>query len=175
MTSWIAFLRGINSGQNPGQKMENLRQIFSGLGYRNVRTVIASGNVLFDTGSADRPRLEADIEAALLAGTGIPTAAILRTKDEIGRLIAADPFGDVAMTPKTARQVTFLKETPQNQPAFPIRGNGYLITGMVDGAVCGVVDLTVTSSPDLMRAIGKLFGGDITTRNWNTILKIAAR
>jgi len=54
MTKYVAFLRGINSGQNPSQKMENLRKIFEGLGFENVKSFIASGNIIFDVQKTER-------------------------------------------------------------------------------------------------------------------------
>ena len=49
MTKYIAFLRGINSGGNQTVRMEVLRKTFEDLGFENVKTVLASGNVIFET------------------------------------------------------------------------------------------------------------------------------
>jgi uncharacterized protein (DUF1697 family) len=48
MVTYVAFLRGINSGRNPTIKMDLLKKAFEELGLENVKTVIASGNVIFD-------------------------------------------------------------------------------------------------------------------------------
>jgi uncharacterized protein (DUF1697 family) len=56
--TYVAFLRGINSGLNPTTKMNVLRTAFEEMGFNNVKTVIASGNVLFDTKSTSEAQLE---------------------------------------------------------------------------------------------------------------------
>ncbi|HIH03217.1 MAG TPA: DUF1697 domain-containing protein, partial [Methanoregulaceae archaeon] len=112
MTRYAAFLRGINSGRNPALRMENLGRIFEGLGFENVATVIASGNVLFETGTADRRSLEARAERAMLEETGVETVAIVRSSDEIRHLVDCDPFRDVTVTPTTKLYATFLKDSP---------------------------------------------------------------
>ena len=132
MPSYVAFLRGINSGQNPAQKMDNLRRIFEGLGFQRVQTVIASGNVLFENGPADRTSLEERIEKALLSETGIATIAIIRTLGEISDLISRDPFGQVKVSPTMKLYATFLKTTPATRQEVPGKGTGYTIIAILD-------------------------------------------
>ena len=175
MTSYVAFLRGINSGQNPSQKMDNLRRIFEGLGFQRVQTVIASGNVLFENGPADRTSLEERIEKALLSETGIATIAIIRTLGEISDLISRDPFGQVKVSPTMKLYATFLKTTPATRQEVPGKGTGYTIIAILDTVVFSVVDLSSTRTPTLMRDLEAEFGKDITTRSWATVLKIASR
>lgn len=64
MTRYCALLRGINVG-GINIKMADLRDVFEKLGFTDVRTVLASGNVLFDASNSDVPELKADIEKAL--------------------------------------------------------------------------------------------------------------
>ena len=175
MPSYVAFLRGINSGQNPAQKMDNLRRIFEGLGFQRVQTVIASGNVLFETASSGRKTLEERIEKALLSETGIATIAIIRTLGEISDLISRDPFGQVRVSPTTKLYATFLKTTPATRQEVPGKGTGYTIIAILDTVVFSVVDLSSTRTPTLMRDLEAEFGKDITTRSWATVLKIASR
>jgi uncharacterized protein (DUF1697 family) len=174
MTSYVAFLRGINSGQNPVQKMDNLRRIFEGLGFENVQTVIASGNVLFETGLVDRKTLEERVEKALLEETGIDTIAIIRTREEIRDLLARDPFGQVKVAPTMKPYATFLKNALVPRKGLPGKGTGYTIIAILDTVVFSVVDLSSTRTPALMQNLEKEFGKDITTRSWATVLKIAS-
>ena len=64
MARYVALLRGINVG-GITIRMADLKDVFTGLGYGDVRTVLASGNVLFDSESTDPAALKAEIEAAL--------------------------------------------------------------------------------------------------------------
>jgi uncharacterized protein (DUF1697 family) len=173
--SYVAFLRGINSGQNPAQRMDNLRKIFEDLGFQNVQTVIASGNVLFEADFEERQALEARIEKALLKETGIDTTVIIRTRDEIQDMVEQDPFKGIKVTPMMKPYATFPKAPLVNRERLPGNGTGYSIIAILDTAVFSVVDLSSTKTPVLMRDLEAEFGKDITTRSWATVVKIAAR
>jgi uncharacterized protein (DUF1697 family) len=174
VTRYAAFLRGINSGRSPALRMERLKGIFEGLDFENVRTVIASGNVLFETEPSERRSLEARAERALLEKTGVETVAIVRTGDEIRRLVERDPFRDAAVTSTTKLYATFLKDPPA-RPAEVPEGRGYTVLDVRSDVAFSVVDLSAAKTPELMRALETAFGAKITTRNWSTVLKIAAR
>lgn len=84
MTHYLALLRAINVGGR-NVKMEALRALFEGLGFRAVRTHLASGNVLFDSQSSARPALQTRIEQALLQGLGYSVDCFLRDPQEMLR------------------------------------------------------------------------------------------
>lgn len=171
MTTYVALLRGINSGANPSQKMDKLRRIFEAVGFQNVRTVIASGNVIFESDEKDRILLETKIEEALKKGTGVETATIVRTKEEIARLVELNPFKKINISQNTRPHVTFVK-TPPKEVRLP-DGSNYQIIGFYTGAVCFVIDLSgKTKTPDVMRIMEKTFGKGITTRTWATVERI---
>jgi uncharacterized protein (DUF1697 family) len=174
MTRYVAFLRGINSGRNPAQGMDHLRRIFEDLGFQDVRTVIASGNVLFETGAADRRALEERVEKAVLERTGIETVAIVRTREEIATLIEHRPFRNVTITPATKPYATFLKDPPARPAELP-GGRGYAVLEIQSDVVLSVVDLSAVRTPDLMRDLESAFGKNLTTRSWGTVLKVASR
>ena len=64
MSRTVAFLRGINLGRRT-IKMDALRKTFESAGYKNVKTILASGNVVFETNATDAKKLRADIEVTL--------------------------------------------------------------------------------------------------------------
>lgn len=173
MTTYVALLRGINSGQNPSQKMDSLRQVFENLGLKNVRSVIASGNVIFESNSTDAEKLADEIETALLEATGVVTATILRTKEQIEQLIAADPFRVVSAREQQRPNVTFFKHIPELDQ-LPTNGYGFTGYGLVGGAFCYTVDMKTIKTPEAMLTLEKIFGKTITTRTWGTVLKIGA-
>jgi uncharacterized protein (DUF1697 family) len=166
---YIAFLRGINTART--MKMEDLRRVFESLGYENVRTVQATGNVLFETRKTTESSLTRKLERALAGAFGYEIAVVLRTPDELERLVDAKPFARVKVTPKTRTQVTFLKTKPRRGMELP-RGKGYETIRLVDRALCSVVDLSGATTPDLMRLLDKEFGKEVTTRSWNTVEKV---
>jgi len=172
---YVAFLRGINSGKNPTVRMEVLREIFRGLGLTRVRTVLASGNVLFAAEGTDEGALARSVHAALPGAIGFESAVFVRTLDDLRRLVASDPFRDANIPPGAARYVTFVaSDAPR---ALPPNGKGYTIIGAFDGILCSIVDLSQTSTPSLMRVLDRTFPGN-TTRSWDTIartLRLATR
>jgi uncharacterized protein (DUF1697 family) len=170
MVTFVAFLRGINSGLNPTIKMDVLRNAFEVMGFRNVKTVIASGNVLFDADSTNEKNIEKIIEKALPQAIGFESATIVYKVDDLQRLADLNPFKDIEATPQTKPYVTFLKEPPKNNPK--ISGKGFKILGTSGRAVFSMVDLSGAKTPDLMKVLEKEFGKNNTTRGWKTIERI---
>ncbi len=171
MTKYVAFLRGINSGKNSTVKMEALRKTFEDLGFENVRTILASGNVLFES-STDENTLEQKIEEVLPVSIGFQSDVVVRPIDELHKLVLLDPFKTIKITQHTRLYVTFIKWKPNKNFGFPSGGKGYTILGIFDGAVCSVMDLSDAKTPDLMKVLDKEFGKGITTRSWNTVERI---
>src|ERR1051326_806760 len=82
MNRYVAFLRAINVGGHV-VKMDRLRELFKQMGFENVETFIASGNVLFDSSSTNADALEKQIEAGLEAALGYAVGTFVRTPHEI--------------------------------------------------------------------------------------------
>ena len=93
MTRHAAFLRGVNLGKRTVKSAE-LKAAFEALGFTDVKTLLASGNVLFDAKAGKG--LKQKIEAGLKAAFGFDVPIVLRTLDELKALVAADPFGRTA-------------------------------------------------------------------------------
>lgn len=88
---YVAFLRGINLG-NRRLKMDDLRELFEELKFANVETFIASGNVIFETSSADVAKLETRIEGHLEKSLGYAVETFLRTPAELAAIVDHRPF-----------------------------------------------------------------------------------
>jgi uncharacterized protein (DUF1697 family) len=169
----VALLRGIGP-LNPAMRNANLRRVVEGLGYHDVRTVISSGNVVFEAPSADGAGLEAELEAAWPEQLGFTSTTIVRTRDQIEAMTAANPYGERGDTPSASLQVTFLKVEPEPRLEVPFtseRGD-YEIIEIRDRAIYSVVDET-GRTPDLMRVLERTFGKALTTRSWKTVHRIA--
>ena len=91
MTVFIALLRAVNVGGTGKLPMAELRAICESAGFLNVRTYIASGNVIFETGLA-REKAKARLESGLQAYAGKPVGVIMRTPDEMKAVLQANPF-----------------------------------------------------------------------------------
>lgn len=154
--------------------MADLRECFSSLGFENVKTVLASGNVIFDAVEADGRGLSREIEAGLRKTAGYEVGVIVRSGEEIERMVEEDPFRGITITPGTRLYVTFLKEKLASTPSLPPGPAAFRVLRVTDGEVFSVLTLSERGRTiDAMGVIEKAFGRDVTTRNWNTVVKIA--
>jgi uncharacterized protein (DUF1697 family) len=113
MDPYVAFLRGMNLG-NRRIENEELRRHFEAMGFEEVATFRASGNVIFST-----PRREAEaklasrVEAELDERLGYDVPVFLRSSEEIAAVAAHEPFGASAVAKSKGKlQVSFLKKKP---------------------------------------------------------------
>ena len=91
MPVYIALLRGINVG-GKRMKMADLREMFTTIGFQDVKTILASGNVIFQTKEDNQQQWVTDIENAIQATFGFESKIILRTPEQIEAVIAKNPF-----------------------------------------------------------------------------------
>lgn len=103
----FAFLRALNVGGRI-VKMEALRALFEELGFKGVETFIASGNVVFETGSKSEGALQREIEAHLEKSLGYEVATFLRTDAELAALAAYEPFLAAQVETAASLNVGFL-------------------------------------------------------------------
>ena len=91
MPKFVAFLRAINVG-NHTVKMDQLRLLFEELGFANVETFIASGNVIFDARPRDIRSLETRIGKHLEKALGYEVSTMVRSTDELAAIAEYQPF-----------------------------------------------------------------------------------
>ncbi len=111
MARFAAFLRAINVGGHV-VKMEALRKLFEALGFDNVETVIASGNVLFDSSSKSATAMEKKIEAHLQSKLGYAVETFLRTSAEMAAIVDYQPFKASEIAKAHVLYVGFLDDAP---------------------------------------------------------------
>jgi uncharacterized protein (DUF1697 family) len=100
MTKFAAFLRGINVGGNKLIKMDDLKKCFASVGFKNVKTILASGNVLFESTTADEDALAKKIADKLKTELGHDVGIQIRSIDEIQKLPTATPSRKSKSHPK---------------------------------------------------------------------------
>ena len=111
MPRYFAFLRAINVGGHT-VKMDVLRQNFEALGFSNVGTFIASGNVVFETPSMDTRNLEGTIENRLREALGYAVATFIRSEGELAAIARYQPFPQLTLDRAAALNVAFLADEP---------------------------------------------------------------
>jgi len=165
---YVALLRGIGPG-NPNMRNDKLRAVFTSLGFSHVRSVISSGNILFESDETDIARLETDIERALQEQLGIPGKTIIRSLGELKELVARQPFGAQEHAAHSYQLVTFFK-TPQ-----PVTVQDSRIVALSSRDVCTSTDTTQEKTPNIMAWLERQFSKDITSRTFKTVQRIVAK
>ena len=113
MHTYISILRGINVSGQKLIRMEALREMYEKLGFKNVRSYVQSGNVLFDHKSTDKGKLAASISSAIKKTFGFDVPVIVLTAPDLKKIIAGNPFaGDKGKDPAFLH-ITFLAEAPK--------------------------------------------------------------
>jgi uncharacterized protein (DUF1697 family) len=175
--TYVALLRGINVGGHHKVPMADLRTLMGKLGFGDVTTLLASGNVIFTGQQQDTRMLEKQLAADLEKHFGFPIPVLIRTKEQLLDLAAAEPFRDIEVTKDIRRYVSFLMEKPNDPPtaAWKSDDGSFEIKAIYEREVISVLDLSKTKTTKHMDMLGKQFGKDITTRNWNTVEKIVRK
>ncbi len=109
MSKHIAFLRAINVGGH-NVKMDHLRQLFESLDLANVETFIASGNIIFESKTANSKSLEKKIENKLREALGYEVATFIRTDAELAEISKYKPFPQPQLNSATALNIGFLAD-----------------------------------------------------------------
>lgn len=171
--NFVAFLLGVNVGRRR-MKMADLKAVFEKLGFKNVKTVLASGNVLFHS-NFTAPVVKEKIEKKLLEHFRFEVKVILRSVTQIQKMIGSDPFKNISVTQNTRLYVLFLENTHNSTITLPYLSQlkDFEILRIDDQEVYSVLTLTPNAhTVDSMNILGKEFGKHTTMRNWNTILKL---
>lgn len=168
------FLRGINVGGHHKVPMAELRDKLTEIGCDNVRTLLNSGNFVFEAKKTNIQDLEHRIEGFLSESFGFPIPVILRNRNEISDLVDENPFVTINVHKNIRLYVSFLKNTPEIELSTPYFSDDktYKIISIQNKTILSVLDLRITNTPKGMDDLEKLFGKNITTRNWNTVKKV---
>lgn len=172
MTRYAAFLRGVNLGRRT-TKSADLVAAFAELGFPGARTLIASGNVLFD--ADDEAELAKRIEAGLAEKFGFEIGAVLRRLDALHAMVAAEPFKAVPADADAKLYVALLREPVGRSIPLPCGIPGdFDILAATDTDIFAIAwHMPNGRYGEGLDTLGKRLpkGTLVTMRNWNTILK----
>jgi uncharacterized protein (DUF1697 family) len=167
---YVALLRGIGPS-NPNMHGAKLKMAAESAGFKNVQTLLASGNVIFESDIKDRSKIEQILEKTWPDKLGFNSMTIVRSQDQLEALVDANPYKGVAHSRDSYQLVTFFKQKPAAPPSKP---NFYDINEV--NALCNTIDATRDKTPDFMVSLDKHFGKDqITSRTWLTIQRIFSK
>lgn len=173
---YVALLRGIGPG-NPNMRNENLREVFEGLGFQKVQSVISSGNIIFESNRSDIKQMEAELEAAWTAILSFTSTTIIKSQQEIQTIAKANPFEGMIHGPASYLLVTFSKRSVEFKQPLPYQPSGktYRVIGKTKNVVFTTTDNRLVKTTDLMTWLEKELGKEITSRTWLTVQRILKR
>lgn len=171
--TYFAFLKGINVGGNNIIKMAELKDMFESLGFRNVRTFIQSGNVVFES-TTKAEAIKKKIESGIKRSFGFDICVVIRTKPEMEKIVKEYPFSKVKGHLECKINLAFLDNTPgipeskelealnSDIEMFCVKGNNVY-------QICRISTVDSLMGKNFIEKKLKL---KATVRNWNTVNKI---
>jgi uncharacterized protein (DUF1697 family) len=171
-----ALLRAVNVGGTGMVPMAELRAAVVALGFKDVRSLLQSGNLVFDAGKKSPAAVETALQAGFEKAFGFQTEIYARTGAELGEIIAGCPFPKEAKSDPAKLHVLFMRKAPAAAAFEALRaaikgservtgGGRHAYLFYPDGA--GASKLTSA-------VIARHLGTPGTARNWNTVGKLAA-
>lgn len=148
---YVALIRGVGPG-NPNMHSGPLTNFFQELGFKNVTTIISSGNVVFESNETNTKNLEERIEKELPKKLNFSRAIIVRSEKQLKNLVNKNPFQGVQDEKPNYLLVTFFKD-----------GKEELAT---------VINQEKDKTPDFMAKLDKEHGKAISSRTWKTVHRI---
>jgi uncharacterized protein (DUF1697 family) len=177
MPKYVAFLRAINVGKHQ-VKMDHLRRLFEAMGFANVETFIASGNVIFDSRVRNASALERKIEISLETSLGYAVATFIRPVTDLSEIanrklaVKLDPMVD-----GVSLYIGFLASAPAAEAKRKVRSFSTSSEefDVVGREVYWVLRKTFSTSNVSPALLEKTIGVPATFRNVNTVRRLAER
>lgn len=168
----VALLRGINVGRARRVAMADLRSLVSGLGYRDVATVLNSGNVVFTAPGVAPGDAAAAIEGALVAILGVRARVTVLTAADLADAVRDNPLVAVAADPSRLL-LAFLTDPADRPVLVPFLAQDWSPeTLALGGRVAYLWCPAGVLASRLPEAVGRALGDAVTTRNWATVTKL---
>jgi uncharacterized protein (DUF1697 family) len=172
---FVALLRGINVGKAKRVPMPGLRTALESAGYTNVRTLLVSGNVvLTPPDERGEDRIADDVSRVVREGWGHDVRVIVRSAEEIADVVSGCPVAE----PENGSRfmVAFLSGAPPGGALKPPDPNaiGDDEWWARDREIYVWCPNGLLDSPAMAHLTALDLGVDVTVRNWNTVVKLAA-
>jgi uncharacterized protein (DUF1697 family) len=171
----IALLRAINVGGRNLIAMAELRQLFESLGFTGVKSLLQSGNLVFESSKNSDAVLERRLEAETAKRFGVAADYLVRTAREWDKIIAGNPFPKEAKADPSHLLLICLKSEPDPKHVqalqAAIKGPEYIQS--IGNDLYSVYPDGIGRSKLTINLIEKTLGTRGTGRNWNTVLKLA--
>lgn len=175
MNTYISLLRGINVGGHAKIKMKGLAELYESLGFKNVRTYVQSGNVVFESNGNNINQIIKKIETGIQKKFDLSVKVTIRTQEEIKRIIKNNPFLKRKTIEIERLHVIFLSEKPdpaliKNLKVNKKESEEFIICGSEIYLYFPEGMGTAKLQPGILE---KKLNVAATARNWNTVNALA--
>lgn len=167
MALQVALLRGVNLGKRK-VIMSELREVCEAAGFTQVRTLLASGNLIVNS-KLTGAKLEAKLEKVILEGLELKTDVFVRDVDQLDAIIAANPFRAFTKANSTFMVVNFMREPASEAEMDAMERSSFTGEEISQGKDCLYIKFPAGQGPSKLK-LPKLG----SARNWNTVQKLAA-
>ena len=176
MVTCVALLRGINVGGRSKVRMADLRQVCAELGLGDVRTHVQSGNVVFTTDARAPERVGPALTLRMEDELGVAPTVVVRTAEELARVVAENPFSTEAEVDPTTVHVAFLTAEPTDPSVLEFDPGTYAPERIAAGDRVRYLLLPAgigrsRLATDLARRRTDV---EMTVRNWRTVSRLLA-
>jgi len=165
---WVALLRGVNVGGNRRVPMADLRSVCEEAGFDDVRTLIASGNVVLTSSMRSAAKVREALERGIEERFGFPVVVVVRTPAQLQRVVDDLPFDDTEHV-----NVAFLVSAPERAAVAELED------ALVNDAELRVVGDHAylraphgLGQPTMKPAAARRFSANATVRNWRTVTRL---
>jgi uncharacterized protein (DUF1697 family) len=166
----VVLLRGVNVGRNNRIAMSDLRRVLEGLGAADVVTYLQSGNAVV---TAEQAGLAERIEKALRDELGLDVRVLVRSGDELARVIAANPYAERTVQAPKSVHVAFLDAQPDPEVVRSV-GTRHGEDEFTVGERVLYLRYAATSHDSPLNKALRGLGGTSTARNWTTVTAMDA-
>lgn len=167
MTLQAALLRGVNLGKRK-VIMSELREVCEAAGFTQVRTLLASGNLIVDS-KLTGAKLEAKLEKVIFEGLELKTDVFVRDADQLDAIVAVNPFKAFTKTNSTFMVVNFMRGVASKAEMEAMVKTSLMGEEIAQGKDCLYIKFPNGQGPSKLK-LPKLG----SARNWNTVQKLAA-
>lgn len=175
MATWVSLLRAVNLGARNKVPMPALRKGLADAGFEDVRTYVASGNVVSRSRHRNPERVAADVRSVIAELTGLDVPVMARSPVDIEAVLGANPWpGATTERPKLV-SVSFLEAAPDPERTAALHAEDFAAESCrVIGRELYVDYVTSVHASRLTPGFfARRLGVDGTARNWRTVEAIA--
>ena len=171
---YAALLRGVNLGRAKKVAMSDLRAALERAGYRDFRTLLNSGNVVFSAGVAGTQTIAAHVEKTILSELGVSTRVTVLAANELAEVMQENPLLEYADNPSRLH-VAFFRDPSAGTRLQALAAERWEPDILAVGRRAGYMWVpNGMSNSTLPLAVDKLLRDDVTVRTWGTVTKIRA-